>query len=272
MTDTRMRVDLPMQVFKETFHGPRLTKHERNQFHLALTRLRTNVHDPGLQLKLVHGAGPQLFSFRVNDQLRGLCGRQGTYRLLILGVFHRDDDEHLTDLYKRWEINRGLVRWAKEHLHELEQLEPSPTPAASWTTSMASGLAGQRRSHLRDEWAAILAGSPEDGVVFSPRRQLVLALGFLLAAVRMRSRDIARPAWRPVDWLLRVQSRTNALITAVVGAQAIYIVGDGGLGALATEVWEPCGAAGASLFLLARWLRRVRGIELATPESEQTED
>ncbi|MER5912302.1 hypothetical protein ABT124_17860 [Streptomyces sp. NPDC001982] len=100
----------------------------------------------------------------------------------------------------------------------------------------------------------------------------MLAVGFLLAAVRMRSHDVVRPAWRPVDWLLHVQSRTNSFITAVVGAQAIYIVGDGGLGALVTEVWEPCGAAGGSLFLLARWLRRVRGIELATPEREAADE
>ncbi|MEV7364417.1 hypothetical protein [Streptomyces sp. NPDC091299] len=265
----RMRVDLPMQVFRETFEGSRLTHDERNQFHLALTQLRTDVFHPGRQLKPVLGAAPQLFSFRVTDQLRGLVGRQATYRFMILGVFHREDDGHLPDLYKRWEINRSLVRWAREHPHELE---PNPAPAAFWTTSMASRLAGQRRSHLRDEWAAILAGSHREGAVFSPGYQLRLALGFMLAAVRMRSHDVARPAWRPVDWVLRVQSRTNAFITAVLGAQAIYIVRDGGLGALATEVWDPCGAAGASLFLLARWLRRVRGIELATPESEPADE
>ncbi|MGC4983945.1 hypothetical protein ACLQ18_25455 [Streptomyces sp. DT193] len=79
----------------------------------------------------------------------------------------------------------------------------------------------------------------------------------------MRARDLARPAWRPIDWLLRVQSRTNTFITAVVGAQAIYIVDDGGLAALVTEVWEPCGGATIALYALSHWLRRLRGIELA---------
>lgn len=79
----------------------------------------------------------------------------------------------------------------------------------------------------------------------------------------MRLGDLARPIWRPIDWLLRVQSRTNAFITAVVGGQAVYIVDDGGLAALVTEVWEPCGGAGLALYALARWLRRLRGIELA---------
>ncbi|MFE1849902.1 hypothetical protein [Streptomyces sp. NPDC059489] len=140
------------------------------------------------------------------------------------------------------------------------------------TTDLAARFAGTRRSHLRDEWAAILAGSPEEGIYLTSRQQSAMALGFLLASLRMRLHDLARPAWRPVDWLLRAETRTNAFITTVVGAQAIYIVGDGGLGALATEVWEPCGAASAALYLLARWLRRVRGIELATSESEPADE
>lgn len=147
-------------------------------------------------------------------------------------------------------------------------ISANPARAASRTTGIAVFIAGRRRRHLHSEWATVLLGAPEDGVTFSPRRQLVLALGFTLAAVRMRLHDLARPAWRPVDWLLRTSTRTNAFITAIVGGQAIYIVGDGGLAALVTQVWEPCGVAGASLFALARWLRRVRGIEVASPESE----
>ncbi|MFJ7258476.1 hypothetical protein ACIQWV_39765 [Streptomyces sp. NPDC098085] len=97
-------------------------------------------------------------------------------------------------------------------------------------------------------------------------------MGFLLAAVRMRLHDLARPAWRPVDWVLRASSRTNAFIASAVGAQAIYIVGDGGLPALGTEVWEPCGIAGASLYVMARWLRRVRGVELVVPVGERPDE
>jgi hypothetical protein len=78
--------------------------------------------------------------------------------------------------------------------------------------------------------------------------------------------------WRPVDWVLSVPNRTNSFIAATVGAQAIYIVGDAGLSAVATEIWEPCGIAGAGLYALSRWLRRVRGIELSTPHREATDD
>jgi hypothetical protein len=145
--------------------------------------------------------------------------------------------------------------------------ERSPARAARATTGLAARMAGPQRAYLRDDWAAILAGSPEDGVTFSPRRQFQLALGFLRAAVRMRWHDLARPLWRPVDWILRTESRTNGFIATMIGAQAIYIVGDDGLPALVTEVWEPCGIAGAALFVLARWLRRVRGIELSNSTS-----
>ncbi|QIP82736.1 hypothetical protein GLX30_00040 [Streptomyces sp. Tu 2975] len=62
---------------------------------------------------------------------------------------------------------------------------------------------------------------------------------------------------------LRAQGSRRAAIASIVGAQAIYIVGDGGLNALVTEIWEPCGIAGAALYVFARYLRRRRGIEIA---------
>ncbi|MFK0173435.1 hypothetical protein ACIQU5_32095 [Streptomyces sp. NPDC090306] len=140
-----------------------------------------------------------------------------------------------------------------------------PPRAARLNLNLGVRLAGRRRSHLRDEWLAVL-------VELTPRQQVVLALGFLLTGLRLRLRDAARPAWRPVDWTLRVQSRTNAVIVALVGAQALYIVRGDGLDALITEVWEPCGIAGAALYALAHWLRRVRGIELAAPARSTDEE
>jgi hypothetical protein len=147
--------------------------------------------------------------------------------------------------------------------------DSEPGRSASLLTGLAVRLAGTRRSHLPQDWASVLAGSPEDGIRLSSRQQAVMALGFVLAALRMRIRDVARPAWRPVDWLLSRTSRTNAFIATAVGAQAIYIVDDGGLGALVTEIWEPCGIAGAGLYALSRWLRRVRGIELAGADPDR---
>lgn len=142
---------------------------------------------------------------------------------------------------------------------------------SAWSlTSWASRLAGRHRD--TDQWRAHLAGAPEEGIVLTPRQQMGAAFGFFVAAVRYRLHDLLGGLWRPVDWLLQAPRRTNAFITAVVGVQALYIVGDDGLTALVTEVWEPCGIAGASLFALTRWLRRIRGIELATPDREPADD
>ncbi|MER5933531.1 hypothetical protein [Streptomyces sp. NPDC002054] len=144
--------------------------------------------------------------------------------------------------------------------------------AADRTLGFATFVAGARRAHLREEWAALLAGEPENDVVLSSRRRMAYALGFLWAAVRLRVHDLTRPCWRPVDWLLAVESRTNRFIALAVGGQAVYIVGSGGIPALVTEIWEPCGLFGGGLYVLSRWLRRVRGIELATVRDDPLED
>ncbi|MFJ3795660.1 hypothetical protein ACIPSJ_05190 [Streptomyces sp. NPDC090088] len=170
-------------------------------------------------------------------------------------------------------VTAGQELNALQHILTIEErVRNDLTPTARRTANLAARVAGRRRNQLYDEWTAILAGAPEDDITFSPQRQVVLAFGFLIAAVQMRARDTVRPAWRPVDWLLRTPSRTNAFITTAVGTQAVYIVGGDGLGALATEIWEPCGIAGASLYALSRWLRRVRGVELATAERESADE
>jgi hypothetical protein len=155
---------------------------------------------------------------------------------------------------------------------QAEPMVQSPSPAAQTLADLAARLAGPNRTYLRDEWDAVLRGTVEGCASPSRVRQALLVLGFLTAAGRLRVRDLCRPAWRPVDWLLRVPSRTNTFISAVVGAQAVYIVGSGGLASLVVEVWEPCGIAGASMFVLARWLRRVRGFELAVQDSERNDE
>jgi hypothetical protein len=143
--------------------------------------------------------------------------------------------------------------------------------AAHRTMDFASFLAGQRRAHLREEWAAILAGDPANGIVLSPRRRMRYALGFLRAALRLRLRDLAAPLWLPVDWLLSTESRTNGFIAAAVGAQIIYIQHEDGLHALLTEGWGWCAGCGIALRLFFGWLRRIRGIELASTHSNTSD-
>ncbi|MFC0601118.1 hypothetical protein [Streptomyces palmae] len=173
-------------------------------------------------------------------------------------------------------VLRATARRRSARADEAEPGAPARTGrargrAAQRTLDLASLVAGSRRAHLRDEWAAILAGDPENGVTLSPRRRMGYALGFLLAALRMRLRDLTAPLWLPVDWLLSVESRTHALITAVVGAQALYIRHQDGLHALVTDGWSWCGACAVALRLFTGWLRRLRGIELASTRGDSGE-
>ncbi|MDR6978463.1 hypothetical protein J2X68_005189 [Streptomyces sp. 3330] len=141
----------------------------------------------------------------------------------------------------------------------------APTRAAGLRTlAFASFVAGERRAHLREEWAAVLAGDPGNGIVLSSRRRMRYAVGFLWAALRMRLRDIAAPLWMPVDWLLSAESRTHGFIATAVGAQILYVQHEDGLHALATEGWGWCAGCGIALRLFVGWLRRIRGIELAS--------
>ncbi|WP_416956154.1 hypothetical protein [Streptomyces sp. Agncl-13] len=136
------------------------------------------------------------------------------------------------------------------------------------TLDFASFVAGERRSHLREEWAAVLAGDPGNGIVLSRRRRLRYALGFLWAALRMRLHDLTAPLWLPVDWLLSVESRTHGFITLAVGAQVVYVAYEDGLHALVTEGWGWCAGCGIALRLLVGRLRRIRGIELASAHGD----
>lgn len=139
--------------------------------------------------------------------------------------------------------------------------------AALRTVGFASFVAAEHRAHLREEWTAVLAGDPSNGVVLSSRRRMRYATGFLWAALRMRLRDLAAPLWMPVDWLLSAESRTHGFITPAVGAQVVYIQHEDGFHALVTEGWGWCAGCGIALRLLAGRLRRIRGIELASTHS-----
>ncbi|MFG2794058.1 hypothetical protein [Streptomyces sp. NPDC048419] len=133
--------------------------------------------------------------------------------------------------------------------------------AASQTASLASWMAGRRRAHLREEWAAILAGDPDNGILLSPPRRMCYALGFVWAAALMRLRDLTAPLGRLLDWALSVPSRTNSLLVAAVGFPAALIAGTCGLltaGLCSVYCWI---IGRATVWLL----RRMRGIEPVSP-------
>jgi hypothetical protein len=140
--------------------------------------------------------------------------------------------------------------------------------AARRTLGLAYLVVGERRAHLREEWAAVLTGDPDNGIVLSPGRRMRYAIGFLWAALRMRLRDLAAPLWMPVDWLLAAESRTRGAVALTVGTQVVYVEYQDGIHALVTEGWGWCAACGVALRLFVGWLRKIRGIELAATRSD----
>jgi len=173
----------------------------------------------------------------------------------------------------------GLLLTALRNRPLEQSLDPEATAsthiqnarAGLRTLDLASFVAGEHRSHLREEWASVLAGDPGNGIVLSRRRRLRYALGFLWAALRMRLRDLTAPLWTPVDWLLSVETRTHAFITLTVGAQVVYIEYEDGFHALVTEGWGWCAGCGIALRLFVGRLRRIRGIELASAHSDSND-
>ena len=138
---------------------------------------------------------------------------------------------------------------------------PRRTPPRRRSASFAARLAGRRRLHLRDEWAALLAGEDGQGLPREARRRMLS--GFLLAALRMRAHDFLGFLWSPVDWLLSTAARGQAVTASAVGALAVYIQATDGLHTLLTEGWAWCAGCGVAVRMGLVWLRRVRGIELA---------
>jgi hypothetical protein len=174
----------------------------------------------------------------------------------------------LCDKFLGGEDPRILAAFARDHDAAIVLAKLARKRAkAQRTLDFAAAVAGHRRVHLREEWAAVLAGDPDNGLALTSRQRLSLVVGFLLAAFRFRLRDAVKPLWVPVDWVLSVQSRTETSIALIVGVQAIYIAWSDGVHTLLTYGWGWCGACGGALYLLSKWLRRVRGIELAAVRS-----
>lgn len=194
--------------------------------------------------------------------------RDEARELLMAPVFARHGGAaHLAAHVTAREADREADR--RIALMILAQATRRPPPRR--TLHLAAAIAGRRRVHLRGEWAAVLAGDPDNGMVLTQGQRRRLVVGFLIAALRFRFRDAVRPLWVPVDWVLSVQARTETVIALAVGAQVIYIAWHDGLHDLLTYGWGWCGGCGGALYVLSKWLRRVRGIELAAVRSSGDE-
>ncbi|MFJ4990048.1 hypothetical protein ACIP9H_40410 [Streptomyces sp. NPDC088732] len=183
-------------------------------------------------------------------------------------------------LKSRWEelTSKYVADWGR---YESQAAQVPSARVAKWlrnafTNSLSSRLtdlavivAGERRSGVADEWRAHLAGAPEAGVVVGGFGRVVDAAGFVLAALRFRAHDVASPLWRPIDWLLVAKTRTNSAIAVCVGALVIYIQAHDGFHTLVTEGWGWCAGCAGALYMLATWLRGIRGIELASRNGQE---
>ncbi|NNN31885.1 hypothetical protein HLK59_16220 [Streptomyces sp. S3(2020)] len=129
--------------------------------------------------------------------------------------------------------------------------------AASRTTELASWMAGRKRARLREEWAAILAGDPENDLLLSPVRKMRYAFGFVKASLVYRLTDLAAPLWHAVDWALSMKPRTNTLLAFLVGMQAVYIADAYGIWAATCCSIYCLIALRTAVYLLCR----MRGIE-----------
>ena len=102
----------------------------------------------------------------------------------------------LTSLVGSARSRRGLHRRPKSPL--VRRLTRS---ASEGLTNLAAAIAGcRRRPALRVEWASHLAG--ESGRELCSWQNLRVALGFVLGALKMRTRDLADLAWVPADRVL----------------------------------------------------------------------
>ncbi|MFF4360220.1 hypothetical protein [Streptomyces sp. NPDC001604] len=128
--------------------------------------------------------------------------------------------------------------------------------------SLAAAVAGKRHAHLRSEWTAHLAGPSDSGTELSARERDAYAVGFLVAAVRIRLSDTTRPLWRPVDWVLRSDGRVNAVVASCCGAVAGYLIDCDGPRVFLSTDCVGVGVIGTGAFAFLRWLRAKRGIEL----------
>jgi hypothetical protein len=138
---------------------------------------------------------------------------------------------------------------------------------ATWTTHTLTGLAcllaGPRHAHLAGPWRADLYGDPQDEARPPARRQIRLASGFVVAAVRCRFDDAANFAWRPVDRLL-ASWRASALAVAlpVAVAAAMVLAHEGVYGLIANA--ENLCATGMASYLAIKGLRYYR--QIGTPK------
>ncbi|MFF5980874.1 hypothetical protein ACFY78_18715 [Streptomyces olindensis] len=137
---------------------------------------------------------------------------------------------------------------------------------AERSTGVASWLAGKRRN-IGPAWLADLEGDPDLRQVLTRSQRTRMVVGFFWSAIRFRLHDLMKPAFGPIDWLLRTRNRREAVVAFAVGDHVIYIVWHDGLHILLTYGWTWTAGSGVAAWALLNWLGKRRGIELASDDA-----
>lgn len=134
---------------------------------------------------------------------------------------------------------------------------------------LATLLAGCKRQASRTEWRAHLGGeSGHDPATWPKVRQ---ALGFVVAALRLRLADIAYLAWQPADAILASRTLSNLFVGGPVIVVLFAIVHHDGRFGLVADIQDP-GELGAFLYGVIRTGRWWRDVKPPPPKARRAED
>ena len=137
-------------------------------------------------------------------------------------------------------------------------------------TQMAGFLAGWRRAHLREAWAADLYGDPKTSVPPGMSRRLSLAAGDVVAALRCRLDNAVMTAWRPADALLASYHASRiAIVTPVTVAAGLVLSHEGFYGLITNA--ENLGVIAAAPYAAIKVLRKYRQISTPKRPEKKTE-
>lgn len=124
---------------------------------------------------------------------------------------------------------------------------------------LACALAGERRAHFREAWAADQY-DPETKELLPAAQRLRLAAGDVMAAICCRLGDATDRAWRPVDALLSSWRGSRLAMTIPVTVAAGLVFVHEGFYGLITNA-ENLGVILAAPYAAIKGLRKYRQIE-----------
>jgi hypothetical protein len=134
---------------------------------------------------------------------------------------------------------------------------------------VAARLAGRRHASNADSWRADLYRDPEDGPALPARTVIRHAAGFIVAALKLRLRDVGRILATPLDWMVTTDVRLHAAIVTPVVCTMISLFHAGGFARLWGELEQVGVVAGFATALSYGW-RRLRRIEPKRAERSPT--